>query len=414
MQLPVDVKAVIEEATNIDAARNTPLSVSVYIDETAPGDVVARVRSAFASATAQARVSLTYLDGRPFSAYAGDDMAVIVAGLSENIGAYAEDLRRAGVPVMLATTMPSLVREIAEAKGHPIPEADLVSPDEQSAAVRALPWKTGQAFKKEAAAGTEPCVLDEEAGAAFDNRMGEWIIEACHDKRLAFALAFPFVRRPLSTDAVNATAIQNAGVGLVVFIPGADMPIMTLNQAKMLLQIAAAYGEPLNVDRVKELAAVIGGGFACRAVARQIVAFVPALGWIVKAAIGYTGTVAIGRAAIEYFENGGNIAGLAGVVNTVRTKVIEIASDARALATGEAPVSQGVAGSRGKASQVKAAAAHKVKGAARSAADGVVPFAASVVNAGAQAAGVDTDFLAKTAVQSIADAAKARLKGSHS
>ena len=28
--------------------------------------------------------------------------------------------------------------------------------------------------------------------------------------------------------------------------PGADMPIMTLNQAKMLLQIAAAYGQPLS------------------------------------------------------------------------------------------------------------------------------------------------------------------------
>ena len=97
----------------------------------------------------------------------------------------------------------------------------------------------------------------------------------------AFALAFPFVRRPLSVDAVNATAVQNAGVGLVVFIPGADLPIMTLNQAKMLLQIAAAYGEPLGKERVKELAAVVGGAFACRSVARQIVAFVPALGWAV-------------------------------------------------------------------------------------------------------------------------------------
>ena len=34
------------------------------------------------------------------------------------------------------------------------------------------------------------------------------------------APAFPFVRRPLSLDAVRATAIQNAGVGVVVFIPG--------------------------------------------------------------------------------------------------------------------------------------------------------------------------------------------------
>ena len=48
----------------------------------------------------------------------------------------------------------------------------------------------------------------------------------------------------------------SAGVpaeNLVVFIPGADMPIMTLNQAKMLLQIAAAYGQPLSAERIKEL-----------------------------------------------------------------------------------------------------------------------------------------------------------------
>ena len=108
MQIPVDVKAVIDEATNIDEARQTPLSVSVYIDESAPGDVVARVRGAFASASPHARVSLMYLDGRPFAPYAGDDMAVIVAGLSDQVGAYADELRAAGVPVMVATTMPSL------------------------------------------------------------------------------------------------------------------------------------------------------------------------------------------------------------------------------------------------------------------------------------------------------------------
>ena len=48
MQLPVDIKAVIDEATNIDEARRTTLSVSVYLDDSAPGDVQAHVRQAFA------------------------------------------------------------------------------------------------------------------------------------------------------------------------------------------------------------------------------------------------------------------------------------------------------------------------------------------------------------------------------
>lgn len=410
MQIPVDVKAVIDEATNIDEARQTPLSVSVYIDESAPGDVVARVRGAFASASPHARVSLMYLDGRPFAPYAGDDMAVIVAGLSDQVGAYADELLAAGVPVMVTTTMPSLVAEIAQSQGHPIPHADVVAPDAPGHGGRLLPARADGV----APAAAEPYVLDERAAASLDRRMGEWVIAACHDKRLAFALAFPFVRRPLSVDAVNATALQNAGIGLVVFIPGADMPIMTLNQAKMLLQIAAAYGEPMSMERVKELAAVVGGAFALRSVARQVVAFVPALGWAVKAAIGYTGTQAMGRAAIEYFEEGGSIAGLAGVVARARDKAVELAEDARETVCGEPAAAPAHAAppvrGGGRVAGAARSAATRVAGAARSAAGSAVPFASSVVQAGAQAAGVEAPAAARCAARSVADAARSRLK----
>ena len=112
-------------------------------------------------------------------------------------------------------------------------------------------------------------------------------------QRLAFAQAFDFVRKPLSMESVRSTAFQNAGIGLVIFIPGADFPIMTLNQTKMVIQIAAAYGQPLSADRVKELAAVVGGGLACRTVARQVAGLVPAVGWAVKAGVGYASTAAI-------------------------------------------------------------------------------------------------------------------------
>lgn len=164
--------------------------------------------------------------------------------------------------------------------------------------------------------------------------MGEWIIAACKDKRLAFALAFPFVRRPLSLDAVRATSVQNAGVGVVVFIPGADMPIMTLNQAKMLLQIAAAYGQPLSAERIKELAAVVGGAFLFRNIARTAVGVVPVLGWAIKGAVGFAGTEAMGHAAIEYFEAGGDIVGVASVVQKARDEAVEAASKAAATPAG--------------------------------------------------------------------------------
>ena len=343
MNLPLDIPALLKAATDIDEARNTPLAVSVYIDETAPGDVVGHVRSAFASAGAKTRVTIGYLDDNLLAEpYGADDMAVIVAGDSPRIGEQAAHIRGAGIPVMVATTAPHAVAAAAEAAGWPVPEGDIVAPNMTNPtpfgdAARALARRitagstaneAPNAAAAEAAiediehalpvetepADAEPIPLDGEGASTLDRRMGEWIIAACKDKRLAFALAFPFVRRPLSLDAVRATSVQNAGVGVVVFIPGADMPIMTLNQAKMLLQIAAAYGQPLSAERIKELAAVVGGAFLFRNIARTAVGVVPVLGWAIKGAVGFAGTEAMGHAAIEYFEAGGDIVGVASVV----------------------------------------------------------------------------------------------------
>lgn len=374
MKLPIDLKAVIEAATDIESARSTPVSVSVLIDDSAPGDVAAHVRSAFVGAGAHARVTVGYFAGPAFSPYEGDDMAVIVAGFSEEVGRRAAEIRAAGVPVMVVTSMPSLVADMASAYGNPIPEGDLVAPEgvegceadgkaacasgevagahaSMFAGIRAK----GSVGSAAGSAGSSddpdaPIPIDAAAACALDRRMGEWVVAACREKRLALALSFPFVRKPLSLEAVSATSLQNAGIGLVLFIPGADMPLMTLNQAKMLLQIAAAYGEPMSAARVKELAAIVASGFACRSVARQVAGAVPAIGWAVKAGVGYAGTKAMGLAAVEYFERGGNIAGLAGVVSSATAKATQIAGDvaatpagARVLSTVKTAVRQGAA-----------------------------------------------------------------------
>ena len=334
MKLPIDVAAVINAATDLESARTTPVSVSVLIDDTAPGDIAAHVRTAFLGAGSHARVTIGYFAGPAFEPYSGDDMAVIVAGTSEDVGARAAAIRAAGVPVMVVTSLPSLVGDLASAFGNPIPEGDLVAP--KAPAPEAAP-EAGDAEGAPADASADidaPIAIDDAAAASLDRRMGEWVVAACHEKRLALALAFPFVRRPLSLEAVNATSLQNAGIGLVAFIPGADLPLMTLNQAKMLLQIAAAYGEPMSAARAKELAAVVAGGVACRNVAREVAGVVPGIGWAVKAAVGYAGTFAMGQAAVEYFERGGNISGLAGVVGVATSKAAKVASEAAATPVG--------------------------------------------------------------------------------
>jgi uncharacterized protein (DUF697 family) len=84
-----------------------------------------------------------------------------------------------------------------------------------------------------------------------------------------------------------------------VFIPGADLPVLALQQVRMLLRIEQAYG--LDADpreRAPELLATVAAGLGLRAVARQALSVVPVAGWAVKGAIAYAGTRALGQAAI--------------------------------------------------------------------------------------------------------------------
>ena len=84
---------------------------------------------------------------------------------------------------------------------------------------------------------------------------------------------------------------------------------MTANQGRMVLQLAAAYGEKLSVERARELIGVLAAGFGMRALARQVVKVVPVGGWAASAALGYAGTLAMGRATMLYFERGGQEVG---------------------------------------------------------------------------------------------------------
>ena len=312
MQLPIDVKAVIDEMTDIDQARNTPLSVSVFIDEAAPADLAAHVRNAFASTLPSVRMTVSYLDNT-FTPHPTDDVAVIAAGDSGVVGPAATAIRAVGVPVMVVTTLPAVVGQMAEAKGHAIPEGDLVAPEREAGA-------------------EEPFALDDETRAALDDRMGRWIVAACHDKRLALAIAFPFVRRPLARDAVQTTSVQNVGIGLVPILPGADLPIMTLNQAKMVLQIAAAYGHAMDRDRIKELGACVVSAFIWRTLARELTEFVPILGWLIKPSVAFGGTAALGYAIIEYFEGGEDATGVAAVLERATQKGTQLAAKVREVA----------------------------------------------------------------------------------
>ena len=114
---------------------------------------------------------------------------------------------------------------------------------------------------------------------------------------------YPVFRRAACEEIIRNNARQNAFIGALP-IPGADMPVITANQGRMVLGIAAAYGEELTMERARELIGVLAAGFGLRALTRQLLKLVPVAGWAAAGVIGYAGTVAMGRAAILYFERG--------------------------------------------------------------------------------------------------------------
>ncbi len=429
-KMPVDIGELLSELTNLDGSRNASVSVSMYIDDSAASDVIAYTRNAFASASANARLSIAYLTNTDFIINDEDDFAVIVAGRDMRVGRRADEIRKRGIPVMVVTTAPKMVKKIALDSGYPLPDLDVVAAehigfqdskvaefiavlpsladdyDEGADAKGARENGAGAEAKgarktsggadvkaarkasagadgfvgdfDETASADEPqkdvqiqvasdkttgakaklgsivgratqavskvaqsvsasstqnsnpyladvapkdndtCPLTKDSKCMLSDRMGKWVIATCKEKGLAMAISFPFVRKPFSNDIVNVTAVQNAGVGVVFIIPGADMPVMTLNQCKMILQIAAAYGQDMTYERAREVLVVVAGGFACRSAARQVLSVVPIAGWAVKGTIGYTGTLAMGRAAIEYFENGSGISGLTGLGSKIK------------------------------------------------------------------------------------------------
>ncbi|HUZ83466.1 MAG TPA: DUF697 domain-containing protein, partial [Gaiellales bacterium] len=116
------------------------------------------------------------------------------------------------------------------------------------------------------------------------------------------AARLPALRPFVVGRLIARAARRNGAAAAAIWVPGADMPVLTAVELQLVLRIAACYGEEPSPDRLLELASVFGAGIGFRAVAREALDLVPLAGWAVKGAVAYSGTRAIGVAAREYFE----------------------------------------------------------------------------------------------------------------
>jgi len=275
-KMPIDVRALYDMGKRLKQDREKPVRLAVLIEIDAPDRLVDAARVELHPRTASGLVDVVVVE--PDSVAHVDpraDAVIVLVGSGDSIGPSLRGLREHAIPtavVALRAERESLARLLDH------PDADVI-------------------------VGLEPAEL-------LRGPLADWIMERLEQLRTALGANFEFVRRAVAKEAVRATAWQNAAIGAAVFIPGADMPLLTLNQGKMLLRIAAAYGQQLDAQRAKELAAVVAGGFLFRGVAREVVGVVPGFGWALKGGIAYSGTMAMGMAAVRYFDQGADLSGV--------------------------------------------------------------------------------------------------------
>ena len=101
---------------------------------------------------------------------------------------------------------------------------------------------------------------------------------------------------------ITSCALTNMATGALVFLPGADYPVMALAQVGMLFELAAVFGRGIKPERGYEVAGVLAGGLVIRAVTRALVKQTPHIGFAVKALTAAAGTYGMGRALVSLYE----------------------------------------------------------------------------------------------------------------
>jgi small GTP-binding protein len=133
------------------------------------------------------------------------------------------------------------------------------------------------------------------------------IINASPEAALVIGRELPAFRRAAAQRIIRNATLVSLAAGIEP-VPLVDIPILLGTQIRLVLRIAALYGESMNAAEAttyaRELIITMAGGLGLRYLAEQAAKAVPFGGDFVAGAIAAAATWSIGQVALEYYENG--------------------------------------------------------------------------------------------------------------
>jgi uncharacterized protein (DUF697 family) len=126
------------------------------------------------------------------------------------------------------------------------------------------------------------------------------VIDAHPRMAVAIGRSLPQFRSMAARRVIRESGILAAVVGAEP-VPGLDIPLLVGVQVRMMMRLAAIYGETMSASRARELLGAIVGGVAIRYGAQELVKLIPGPGWIIAGAASATGTAALGHTVIAFF-----------------------------------------------------------------------------------------------------------------
>lgn len=290
-KIPVDLKALSKASQVFEDAAGSDMTIEVLVDASASRELVALCRKVLTVTPGSAELSVTSFGPEMPKLNNEASLTIVIAGASVY-------LRR--------------MMEIALWSGH-----DCVVFAEDAAALVAT-------VAQEDALEIAKTIIEVDvqlSATVLEHSFTQWCLANLPDLRINLGTAFVYMRRAVALDFTRQTSLENGVIAAIFFLPGADLPLLTLNQCKLLYQIAVTNEVPLTRDRLVEAALVVVSAFGLRGLTRLALRKLAPVGWLVRGSIAFGATMAMGHVAYEMYSRGG------GVVDLVKDHLSSSESD---------------------------------------------------------------------------------------